>query len=446
MIANVEGFGYDIVYVGSDPKKMTEDGAKRDYDTLFDFFDNINESEGYTSIARKKRGDQEYLGCGAYEVIRAKTKKIFGIYHMPMLDVRICSYNPDIDVPVTISVPLRRNGSVKMVKVEKKFRRFCQIIPWTNEARYFKEFGDPRIMDYTTGRFDPSTKKIATELWFMPLPFGGDTAYGMPRWSGAILDAKGRSASQFINYDLMDSQGIPPMAVMVTGGLLTDESWNDLNTILTSAKGRANFNKVLLMEAIPELSGLDEKGSVKLEFKNLADLRKEDLMFGAYQDKALENTRRGFRLPPLYTGDARSYNLASARSSQLISEQQIFGPERTLVDDEINRLIVNREFGIYDWNFRSKGPRIVGSEEQALAVEKFSKVGALTINDAINIANEAFGLNMATHNEPWAKLPLVMLEKMVDKFMTNAAASELISIQDNGMPTMDDSTTTPTVE
>ena len=417
MKSNIEGFGYDIVYVGNNPDDQNSDQALREYDTLYDFFDNINEDEGYTSIAIKKREDLETIGFGAYEVLRSRNKQLFSMYHAPTIYIRIVAYNKDIDIPQKISVPIRRNGVVKKFTITKRFRRFCQILPWTNEVRFFKELGDPRTLDYETGLFDENTKKKATELMFTSLPFGGESAYGLPRWTGGILDAMGRSASQFLNYDLMDSQGIPSLAVLVTGGLLTQESMTDLQNIFRNAKGRANFNKTLVLEAIPEMMGLDEKSNVKLDFKNLSEFRKEDQMFGAYQDKSLENMRRCFRLPPLYTGDARSYNLASARSSQLISEQQIFFPERNIIDEEINRLIVGREFGIYNWAFRGKGARIVGSEEIALAVEKFSKAGALSINSAIKIANEAFGLALPTYQEPWATLPWTVVEKQLDKFI-----------------------------
>lgn len=428
MKSNVEGFGYDIVYTGTNPENRNSDEAKRQYDRLFDFFDNINENESYTQIAMKKREDKETLGYAAYEAIRARDKSLFALYHAPTIYIRIVAYNKDIDTPVDISLPVRRNGVVRKIKMRRQFKRFCQILPWTQEVRFFKELGDPRILDYKTGLFDPTTTNKATELMFMSLPFGGESAYGMPRWSGAILDARGRTASQFLNFDLMDNQGIPPLAVLVTGGLLTQESWTDLQNIFKNSKGRENFNKTLVLEAIPEMMGLDEKSNVKLDFKNLTEFRKEDQMFGNYQDKSLENMRRCFRLPPLYTGDARSYNLASARSSQLISEQQIFAPERNLVDEEINRLIVGSEFGIYDWAFRGKGARIVGSEEIALAVEKFSKAGALSINSAITIANEAFGLAIPTYNEEWATLPLAIVQQR----MAQEIASEGIGgIDDN---------------
>lgn len=414
MKSNVEGFGYDIVYVGNNPDGQNSAEAQREYDTLYDFFDNINENEGYTQIAIKKREDLETLGFGAYEVLRSRNKQIFAMYHAPTIYIRIVAYNKDIDTPVKLTVPIKRNGTVRKFTITKRFKRFCQVLPWTNEVRFFKEMGDPRTLDYETGLFTESTNKKATELMFTSLPFGGESAYGLPRWTGGILDAMGRSASQFLNYDLMDSQGIPSLAVLVTGGLLTQESMEALHTIFKNAKGRANFNKTLILEAIPEMMGLDEKSNVKLDFKNLSEFRKEDQMFGGYQDKALENIRRCFRLPPLYTGDARSYNLASARSSQLISEQQIFFPERNIVDEENNRLIVAREFGIYDWAFRGKGARIVGSEEIALAVEKFSKAGALSINSSIKIANEAFGLALPTYQEPWATLPWIIVEKKLN--------------------------------
>lgn len=433
---NIEGFGYDIVWVGDNSEEQTSPQAQKEYVKLFNFFDSINEDEGYTKIAVKKREDLETVGCAAFEAIRARNRQLFAMYHAPIINIRLAAFDPKIDTPVTVKLPIKRDGEVKHVSFERYFRRFCQILPTTRTVRYFKEFGDPRTMDYTTGKFVSNTIFKATELMFFSLPFGGDSAYSIPRWTGAMLDALGKHGASFINYDLMENQGIPPMAVMIAGGVLTKESYDDLMNILRSAKSKENFNKAIVLEAIPEITGLDEKSNVKLDFKNLTEYRKEDQMFGTYQGTALENIRRTFRLAPLYTGDARSYNLASARSSQLIAEQQIFSPERTLVDEEINRMIIQREFGIYNWEFRSKGCKIVGSEEMASSVEKFSNVGALSINDNIKIANEAFGLNMPSYSEPWAMIPLALLKLKIADFISSA--QEPTNVVDNVSPNSDE--------
>ncbi len=81
----------------------------------------------------------------------------------------------------------------------------------------------------------------------------------------------GRSLAQYVNYDLFDSQGIPPMMIIVENGTLTDESRDELHRLISGMRGPENFNKVGLLEAIPELQGLDDKGSVRVELKNLTE-------------------------------------------------------------------------------------------------------------------------------------------------------------------------------
>ena len=59
---NIEGFGYDIVWVGDNSEEQTSPQAQKEYVKLFNFFDSINEDEGYTKIAVKKREDLETVG------------------------------------------------------------------------------------------------------------------------------------------------------------------------------------------------------------------------------------------------------------------------------------------------------------------------------------------------------------------------------------------------
>ncbi|MCC7850956.1 hypothetical protein, partial [Escherichia coli] len=123
---NVEGFGYDIVYVGDDPDMQTSPEAKKEYQQLFDFFDGINEDEGYTKIAVKKREDLETIGCACYEIIRSRNKKVFAMYHAPMMNIRLAAFDKEIDQPVKVTVNIKREGKVIPYSFGKYFKRFCQ--------------------------------------------------------------------------------------------------------------------------------------------------------------------------------------------------------------------------------------------------------------------------------------------------------------------------------
>ena len=88
---NIEGFGYDIVWVGDNSEEQTSPQAQKEYVKLFNFFDSINEDEGYTKIAVKKREDLETVGCAAFEAIRARNKQLFAMYHAPIINIPLAA-------------------------------------------------------------------------------------------------------------------------------------------------------------------------------------------------------------------------------------------------------------------------------------------------------------------------------------------------------------------
>jgi len=239
-------------------------------------------------------------------------------------------------------------------------------------------------------------------------------AYGVPRWIGAVLDVMGRRSASFVNYDLFESQGIPPLAVLVSGGVLTDESLDELKTLLRSLRGEDKWNRVMVLESNVESLGLEEKGTAKIELKNLSEYRKEDLMFDKYLGNTHDNCRHRFRFPPLYTGSAETFTHATAKAAQNVAEEQVFIPERGEFDETINRKIVQNELGIDMWSFATKGPRIVGSEELSKGVSAFVSAGAVSVNNAIQLANRAFNLQMSQYNQPWAELPIVLIIKAIE--------------------------------
>ena len=59
-------------------------------------------------------------------------------------------------------------------------------------------------------------------------------------------------------------------------------------------------------------------------------------------------------------------------------------------------------------------------------------IGALSINDNIKIANEAFGLNMPSYSEPWAMIPLALLKLKIADF--TSSAQEPTNVVDNVTP------------
>ncbi len=407
---NVDGFGYDLLFLGDDINDKNTPAAQAEFERAKNFFDYANDEESWRTIRKLMREDFEVLGNGAFEVVRNLRGEVQMVFQAPFRTLRI-SASPGRKIVVDVTLP--RNGKMITVKRAKHFRKFAQLSNSGKYLRWFKEIGDPRIMDATTGLYTNSPKVRASEIWHWINPFGG-SIYGIPRWIGAVLDVLGRRKGQFLNYDLFENQGIPPMAVMVSGGVLSDDSLDELENIIRGLRGVEKFNRVMLLESNVESVGLEEKGNAKLELKNLTEYRSEDLMFDRYLQATEKTIRHRYRLPPLYVGGAETFTHATAKAAQNIAEEQVFIPEREDFDEPINLHVMRGQLEITLWRYVSKGPKTVGAEEIQKGVKTFSDVGALSINHAIDRANAALGLDMTKLKEPWANYPLPMVLKLLE--------------------------------
>lgn len=423
MCENVDGFGYQLQFLGNDSIEQETAEVKSQYEKASNFFDLANDAESWMTIRKKMRKDFEVLGNGGFEVIRNRRSEIAMVYHIPFKTIRLTRIL-ESDTPIKVKVKIKRKGKDVEVVVKKYFRRFAQVKLTGEKIRWFKSFGDPRIMNALTGEFVSDAngnllkgkkypKIPASEIIHFKNDFGG-AAYGIPRWIGAVLDIIGRRNAQYVNYDLFNNQGIPPMIIMVSGGTLTDESILELENLVRGMRGASEWNKVALLESNPESVGLEEKGSAKIELKNMAEYRKDDQMFDRYLKNTEKVIRHAYRLPPLYVGASEAFTHSTSKNARLVAEEQVFIPERKTIDEFINIQIVKKELNITMWSYKTNGPTIVGSEEISKGVETFSKAGGFTINHAIEMANEAFGLQMSKFSEVWANYPVPIVLKLVE--------------------------------
>jgi PBSX family phage portal protein len=408
---NVDGFGYQMLFLGDDVKEKDGPEAKTELVRANNFFDRVNEAQSFATIRSLMREDHEVLGNGAFEVIRSLAGQIQVMYHVPFKWLRMSASTGQ---QVAKAVTIMRDGKPVKLRFRRYYRKYAQIRTDGRKIRWFKEFGDPRVMDANTGQYMPAGQKTGTpasEIWHFKNNFGG-MSYGLPRWIGAVLSVMGRRQAEFVNYDLFENQGIPPLLVLVAGGVLTDESMETLKGIIRGMRGVENFNRVGVLEAMLESTGLEDRGTVRLDLKNLAEYRKEDQMFGDYMEASENRARHTFRIPPLYIGASENFTYATAKAAQTVAEEQVFVPERLGFDEEINNLLIP-ELVISKWAYKTKGPRIVSGPDLSQALKAFTDAGAFSVNHAIERANEAFGLEMSLFDKPWADYPVPFVMEMI---------------------------------
>jgi capsid portal protein len=371
------------------------------------------------------RKDFEFLGQGYFEVVRFRTGGIAAMYYTPAIDLRIAVAE---STPVTVVTSLYRGGRWRKVNIKKRFRRFAQISYESSAIRWFKELGDPRVMDATNGQYVSSrkeAKEVATELFMIQQTSGGRT-YALPRFISCITDVVGRSSASYVNFSTIEVQGIPPMLIVIENGSLTDESRDELRVWAESMRGAENFNRVALLEAQPQLLGLDDKGSVKLNLMNLSEYRASDLMFGEYLKSTGDTIRQAFRLPTLYLGHIDSGSYASAYTTIKVAESQVFQPERQIFDEHINKNIMWKELGCKLWKYTSLGPQVASTEELRLSIDTMVKAGALSVDNCVEILNNLFNMRVSKYNEPWSTLPVILV-----KTQSNIGSFQLKEITNN---------------
>lgn len=415
-VQNIDSFGSDVVPVAGVLGEEEQEQEHPQKVLLADFLAAANPDDSFITVRKRIRRDLEVTGNGYMEVVRYSDGIPSLVFWADAKKVRL-TVQDDEYVPMTVQ--MKRGVNTVPVIIRKYFRKFIMSYK-NNEFRYFKEYGDPRTMNAYTGEVFDTPPELDSDGTLNGTPFRaaseifhfkhGNGLYGIPRWTGTILSVMGISRAEFVNFDLFDNQGIPPMIVSLTGGQLTDESWDDLLALLRRAKGTENFHKVLVLEAESTSSDLNGREvPPKLEIKNLTEMRKEDAMFASYLADSRKTVRQyGFRLPGMFVGEQNDFNYATAKVCQETAEAQVFAPERLDFDTQINQKLLP-DMGIDLFRIRSRGATNTSSGEALQLLPHLINGGAFTVNELIAFANEHFDLNMNAYDEqecPWAGFPI----------------------------------------
>ena len=147
-----------------------------------------------------------------------------------------------------IETPYYHHG--KETPRRKKYRKYRQQIG--ADIVYFKEFGDPRIMDNRNGEYVKDGEGLerqyqANEIMEFTI---GTEPYGEVRWIGQILGVDGSRAAENLNNNYFRNGRHTPLMIIVKGGTLTDESFTKMQEYMNNIKGeRGGQHSFLVLEA-----------------------------------------------------------------------------------------------------------------------------------------------------------------------------------------------------
>ena len=301
----------------------------------------------------------------------------------------------------------------EIVTRRKKFKKFRQLVG--GRTVYFKEFGDPRVMDLRDGSYvDGKNLEIqyrANEMLALPL---GDKPYGEVRWIGQVTGMDGAHKAEGLNANYFDNGRHTPMLIMIEGGTLSDESFKKMQAYMEDIKGASGQHAFMVLETETRSAtqaGFEQEAAPKITVKDLSPMLQKDELFQGYIDNNRKKVQSSFLLPDLYVGYTTDFNRATAQTAMEVTEKQVFIPYRQEMAWKINRqLLAEYQFKYCEVSFRA--PDITNPDDQTKILNVVERAGGLTPNEAHRLAGTMMGDTAEDFDADWANIPLAVLKAL----------------------------------
>ncbi|GAB2558276.1 phage portal protein [Gracilibacillus alcaliphilus] len=424
---NIIEFGigpdYNIDINSDDVSEEDKKKAGEEWTRLDEFMRYLNLDDSPEKTIGDMIDDREKTGNGYLEIIRDGIGNPVGIEYVDAQYMRVCKKT----VPEEVEYTIFENGQEKKVKRRKRFRRYVQMID--GKKVYFKEYGDPRVMNSKDGKFDDNTPDnlVATEIYHMKI---GSGTYGKPRWVGNLISLYGARKAEELNLTYFTNGRHIPAAITISNGQLDKDSYANLQEYMNDLTGTENAHKFLLLEAegITQEDGIgNEKITpAKVEIKSLAEILQKDALFLEYDEKTRQKIRSSFRLPPLYTGESQDFSRATADTARRVTEEQVFNPERRALARTLNSLFLE-SLGFKFVKITVKSADLRDPIEIARALYPLITAGGVTPNDVRPLLSKILGQKVDMFDEEY-NIPLQVLLRRKEAAATNPMA-DLLGIE-----------------
>lgn len=295
----------------------------------------------------------------------------------------------------------------KQIERKKRYCKYRQQIG--GKTVYFKEFGDPRVMDNRDGKYIQQGQTLkaqyhANEIIEFAI---GTEPYGEVRWVGQILGVDGSRKAEMLNNNYFENGRHTPLMIMVKGGTLTDESFTKLQQYMNDIKGAAGQHAFIILETESSdgRTDFDQDTKAEIEVKDLANILQKDELFQDYLDNNRRKVQSSFQLPDLYVGYTTDFNRATAQTAQEVTEEQVFQPERKSLAWAVNNKLLNGyNFQYVEAYFLE--PDISNPDDLFKLLTVANNAGGLTPNKAKQIIYEAYGETAEDYEGEWGDVPL----------------------------------------
>jgi len=276
-------------------RKAIQD-ARQDLETKFEDF---NEEETFIETMTRVWLDVLTTGNGYLEIGRNNSGQIGYIGHIPATLMRVRRH---------------RDGYVQIAKSNKI------------QAVFFKNFQDTEMEDPINS--DPNPNEVIHFKTYSP----NNTYYGIPSSVSAAAAIVGDKFAKEYNIDYFENKAIPRYAIIVKGAKLSQRSKQELvNYFRQEVKGR---NHGTLIVPLPASLG----GDSDIKFEKL-EAGIQDASFDKYRKSNRDEILVANRVPAPKVGVYDNANLAVSRDADKTFKTQVIGPDQSVVEKKINRLI-----------------------------------------------------------------------------------------------------------
>lgn len=394
---NIAGFGIGVRY-NTDETETAEMAAE--YKRAEEIIELLNIEKDTKEVFEDIVEAREIYGIAYLEVVRNFAGEV--------VQVEFIRDTPSIKVTEQmgeyIEYSYYHHG--QETRRKKRFRKYRQDIG--GKTVYFREFGDPRVMDMRSGEYVKSLelKYQANEIMAFPI---GSEPYGEVRWIGQTLGVDGSRRAEELNNNYFINGRHTPLMIIVKGGTLTDESFVKLQGYMNDIKGAAGQHAFLVMETA-QLEGrvdFNDEKQPEIEIKELANILQHDELFQGYLDNNRRRVQSAFQLPDLYVAYTTDFNRATAQTAQSVTEEQVFQPQRKSLAWTINnRLLNGYQFKYVEVYF--KEPDITDTEELCKLLTVVNAAGGITPNKAKEIGYKALGEVSEDYDGEWGDVPIAV--------------------------------------
>lgn len=396
---NIAGFGIAVKYM-DDYEEETEE-MKQEFSAMERIIELLNFDRDTKEVFEDVVESRETYGIAYIECIRNLEGDV--------VEIEFVKDTPTIELtrPMEPYVDITYFYKGEPIPRKKKFKKYRQTVG--GKTVYFKEYGDPRIMDKRSGKYllDGESLELdyqANEIMEFTI---GTEPYGEVRWIGQTLSVDGTRKAENLNNNYFTNGRHTPLMIIVKGGTLSDDSFAKLKGYMNGIRGEAGQHAFLVLETedTETRAGFADVKQPEIEIKDMAAILQKDELFQEYQENSRRKAQSSFQLPDLYVAYTTDFNRATAQTAMEVTEKQVFQPERASLAWQINNKLLNG-YGFKYCQCYFEAPDITNPDDMAKILNITERAGGMTPNIAKELTYNTLGKDAENYPDEWGDIPL----------------------------------------